>query len=134
MADLRDLYNSVINRLEALEQYNKTRGHTGPGTGERFVSDDHGVTIMDAAMTARLNTGSARIPPLETEPKSDWEREKRFWKDHPVDRFDLNDPGPEYEWTPKMEKSYSGFGEWVRAEDYRKAIELLETKLEQDDK
>lgn len=59
--------------------------------------------------------------------ESDWEREQRFWREHPIDRFDLDECGSGY--MRYRDMRLNDTGEWIRAEDHRKAVEDLATKL-----
>lgn len=69
----------------------------------------------------------------ESESKTDWDRLKEFWQTPGrVDTYDLVHQGG-YSQYNEMEKQEPGdvmaAGEWVRAEDYRAAVEALEAKL-----
>lgn len=68
---------------------------------------------------------------------SDWDREKAFWEAQPrAAMYNLETVGRNYMTYEKLieverlpDGSFSYFGDWVRAEDYRRDVEALEKQL-----
>lgn len=60
----------------------------------------------------------------EAEPESDWEREQRFWSEHPIERFDLDECGSGYMSYRDMRRNETG--DWIRSDDHRAAVERAE--------
>lgn len=86
------------------------------------------------AALAKLDAGieSAKTRPIITECRvmDEWRREKDFWAAHPVERFDLETVYRAYLTYETMvkQKPDDHCGDWIRAEDFRKIVEELESR------
>jgi cytochrome c556 len=73
---------------------------------------------------------------MSEERENAWQLEKEFWQRHTVDTYDLET----HSWAmqtyekmvkqpPRLTPENFHHGDWVRAEDYRAHIEVLEAKV-----
>lgn len=59
-----------------------------------------------------------------------WEDEKTFWSAPGRPKtWDMEEPGQDYSGRTKMVEQEDLYGEWVRAEHYRRDVEALEKKV-----
>lgn len=95
-------------------------------SGERALGLERDIKAIFPALHAHLSAQPAAPTDHDRaveEPESEWEAEQQFWREHPIDRFDLEECGSAYSSHRDMQLNETG--DWVRAEDHRKTVAEL---------